>query len=56
MDSFEKNGPNLDQIHHSIRHMRKWLAPKSKALCEYLDGVVETQKNLYIEAYSEVSL
>ncbi len=56
MESFEKTGPKIDQIHHSVHHMKKWLAPRSDILSKYLDEIVEIQKNTYLKEFHETSL
>ncbi len=56
MESFAKTGPNLDQIYYSVHHMKKWLTPRSKILCEYLEEMVEIQKNTHNGESHETSL
>ncbi|MES2198741.1 MAG: hypothetical protein V4489_01040 [Chlamydiota bacterium] len=56
MEQFEKTGPKIDQIYYSVHHMKKWLTPKSKALCLFLEETVETQKNTYTKELHETSL
>lgn len=56
MEDFEKTGPNLDQIYYSVHHMKKWLAPRSKILCEHLEEIVEKQKNTHQKESHETSL